>query len=282
MTVAVSAMVFTLNEEIHLPSCLDSLKWCNEVVVIDSFSTDRTEEIAREAGARFFRHKFEGFGTQRNWALENTSPRNTWILIMDADERVPACLAEEIGRVVSRPPKNAAAFRLRRRFFMWGRWLRYSGLYPTWVVRLIHKDRVIYRNRGHAESEDVQGDVLELQNDLIDENLKGIDDWFARQNRYATQEAQYECGLDRKGLGIERVFSSDPLARREVTKAIARHFPFRPFWYFLYAYLLRGGCLEGRDGLYFCLMKAMYQQMITVKKFDLKKSRRKVPREASP
>src|SRR6185295_2226137 len=85
----VTVMIFTLNEEPNLPACLDSLRWCDDVIVIDSYSTDRTEEICRERGVRFYQHPFQGFGTQRNWAADNTSPRHDWILVLDADERVP-------------------------------------------------------------------------------------------------------------------------------------------------------------------------------------------------
>ena len=95
-----SAMIFTLDEEIHLPACLASLAWCSDVIVVDSFSSDRTEEICREYGARFFQNRFEGFGTQRNWALDNCMPLYDWILILDADERVPAELALELAEAV--------------------------------------------------------------------------------------------------------------------------------------------------------------------------------------
>src|SRR5262252_6699414 len=82
----VTAMVFTLNEEQNLPRCLESLRWCDDVIVIDSFSKDRTEEICRAAGVRFYQHAFEGFGSQRNWAIDHTAPKYDWILILDADE----------------------------------------------------------------------------------------------------------------------------------------------------------------------------------------------------
>src|SRR3982751_2130287 len=84
----VSAMIFTLDEEIHLSSCLASLGWTDDVIVVDSYSSDRTVEIARASGARVFQHAFEGFGSQRMWAFQNTSPRYEWILVLDADERV--------------------------------------------------------------------------------------------------------------------------------------------------------------------------------------------------
>lgn len=270
----VSAMIFTLDEEVHLPSCLAALKWCDDVIVVDSFSADRTEEICREAGARFFRHRFEGFGSQRNWALENAGPRNDWILILDADERVTPELAHEIAAIAASPPEGVGAFRIKRRFHMWGRWLRYSSLYPTWVVRLVHRDRVRYIDRGHAETQEVEGEVRELSHDLIDENLKGIDEWFARQNRYARKEAEFELAKESAPFRISELFDRDPLVRRAVLKRLACALPGRPVFFFLYSYFFRFGILEGRDGLAFCTMKAIYQGMIGIKKYDLRQRER--------
>lgn len=270
----VTAMVFTLNEEMHLPSSLESLRWCGEVIVVDSFSTDATTNIAQRRGARVFQHAFEGFGSQRNWALDNTEPRFPWVLILDADERVPPELADEIGRVLADVPAGVGAFRIRRRFHLWGRWLRHSSLYPTWVVRLVHKDRVRFLNRGHAETQEVQGGVRELTHDLIDENLRGIDEWFDRQNRYAGQEAEYELQIERSRLRRRDLWSPDPLIRRAAVKRIVARLPARPVLYFVYTYFFRLGFLDGRDGYVFSLMKAVYQGMVTAKKHD---SRRRDP-----
>lgn len=267
----VTAMIFTLNEEIHLPSCLGSLAWCDDIVVVDSFSTDRTQEICLAHGVRFFQNRFEGFGTQRNWALDNTSPSHNWILILDADERVPSELARELAQIASKADDEVGAYRVRRRFHMWGRWLRHSSLYPTWVVRLVHKDRVRYVNRGHAETQEVRGVVRELSNDLIDENLKGLHEWFERQNRYSTQDAQYELEQERKPLRLLSLLGADPLARRSTLKRIAASLPGREIFYFAYAYVLRGGFLDGRDGFVFCCMRTMYQAMVSLKKHELRR-----------
>ncbi len=266
----VTAMVFTLDEEIHLASCLASLEWTDDRIVVDSFSSDRTREIAIASGARFFQNHFEGFGKQRTWALQNTAPKHEWVLILDADERVTAELAAELARVIPQAPASVAAYRLKRRFHMWGRWLRYSNLYPSWVVRLVRPDRVTYVNRGHAETQAVDGETRELANDLIDENLKGIEDWFDRQNRYSTKEAQFELAQETEPFRLVDLISRDPLTRRAAVKRVAARFPFRPLLYFVYTYVLRGGFLEGRDGLVFCLMKSQYQRMIIIKKHDMR------------
>jgi glycosyltransferase involved in cell wall biosynthesis len=267
----VSVMVFTLNEEINLPQCLQSLQWCSDVIVVDSFSSDDTASICAAHGARLLQHAFEGFGTQRNWALDHASPRYPWILILDADERVPAALAQELARIAAADPAGVGAYRVRRRFHMWGRWLRHSSLYPSWVVRFVHKDRVRYENRGHAETQVVQGATLELENDLIDENFKGIDEWFERQNRYSTKDAQFEFAAGTHERGWRDLWSADALKRRAALKRLASALPARGLAYFLYSYIWRGGFLDGRDGLVFCRMRAMYQVQVAAKLHDLRR-----------
>lgn len=268
-------MIFTLNEETHLPSCLDALAWCDDVIVVDSFSTDATETIARSRGARFLQRRFDGFGTQRNWALTEGAPAHEWVLVLDADERVTPELVGEMAAALAAPLDGVGAFRLRRRFYMWGRWLRYSSLYPNWVVRLVHRDRVRYVNRGHAETQEVTGEIRVLQNDLIDENLKGIDEWFERQSRYARKEAEHELAEERRvDFRWGDLLSSDPLVRRAGMKRLAWRVPGRPLFYFFYSYVVRRGFLDGRDGLVFSLMKAVYQSMIVVKKYDARRSGR--------
>lgn len=261
-------MIFTLNEEVNLPACLDSLRWCDDVIVVDSFSNDGTEEIARSRGARFFQHPFQGFGSQRNWALANTAPRHDWVLVLDADEKVPPELANELVEIARCAPPGIGAYRVRRRFYMWGRWLKRSSLYPTWVVRFVRRGRVRYVDRGHAETQEVDGETGDLAHDLIDGNLKGIDEWFERQNRYSRKEADYEIEEEKGSLRLMDLGSADPLRRRAALKRLASRLPCRPFLYFLYIYLLRGGFLEGKDGYVFCRMKADYQRMIDAKKYD--------------
>jgi hypothetical protein len=136
------------------------------------------------------------------------------------------------------------------------------------VVRLVRVGRVRYANRGHAETQEVEGQTESLEHDLIDENHKGLEDWWARQNRYSTQEARYE--LAQPGVSWRGMFSGDPLKRRAALKAVGRDLPGRPLWYFLYAYLFRFGCLDGLDGLRFCAMKAIYQSMIVAKKREMR------------
>jgi len=267
----VSVVIFVLNEEENLPRCLDSLTWCNDIHVVDSFSTDRTLEICRDREIPIAQNEFKGFGSQRNWALDNLALANDWILILDADESVPPELSRELCRLAKNTPHNIGAYRIRRRFYLWGRWLRYSSLYPTWVVRFVHRRRVRYIDRGHAETQEIVGATGQVDGFLIDENLKGIDEWFERQNRYSRAEAQFELEGGVPAGALRAVISSDPLQRRAVLKSLVGELPFRGALYFIYCYVFRLGFLDGRAGYTFCRMKSMFQSMVSIKKYDERK-----------
>jgi glycosyltransferase involved in cell wall biosynthesis len=270
-TPPVSCLIYTLNEEVNLPHCLRSLHWCDDVVVVDSFSIDATANLARAAGARVVERAFTGFGDQRNWTLESVPLKHPWALILDADERVPPELVSEMAERLPAAGPKVAAYRLRRRFYQWGKWLRFSSLYPTWVVRLVRVGRVHYVNRGHAETQVVTGNVEALRQDLLDENHKPLTDWWERHKRYAMREAEYE--LSQPPASWHALWQRDPLQRRAALKGLVRALPGRPFWYFLFVFLFRLGFLDGWDGLRFCMMMADYHAMIARNKRALRKLR---------
>ncbi|HZU21517.1 MAG TPA: glycosyltransferase family 2 protein, partial [Terriglobales bacterium] len=269
-TIPVSVMIFTLNEEVNLPFCLRSLERIDDVIVVDSYSDDRTLQIAGEHGARVFQHEFTGFGDQRNWAMAHCDPKYEWVLILDADERVTPELAEEVAESLANAGPELAAFRLRRKLHMWGKWLKHSSLYPNWVVRLVRSGRVRYINRGHAETQEVEGSIGELQHALIDENHKGMEEWLRRQATYAAREAEFEAS-HQAGISLGELVSRDPMLRRKALKRLSWRLPARGLVYFAYAFVIRRGFLDGREGYEFCRMKALYQNMIVAHKFELRK-----------
>jgi hypothetical protein len=129
-------------------------------------------------------------------------------------------------------------------------------------------------NRGHSETQVIDGELRDLRHDLKDENLKGFADWAERQRRYARQEAEYELAHESRGVDVGKLVAGTPLERRAALKAVAAMFPLRAPPYFFYAYVLRGGFRDGRDGFVFCLMKAAYQQLVAINKFGLRRGRR--------
>ncbi|MBV9464129.1 MAG: glycosyltransferase family 2 protein [Verrucomicrobiae bacterium] len=269
---SISVLIFTKNEELHIGRCLDTLRVCDDVVVIDSFSEDKTVQIAKDWGARVQQHVFSGFGDQRSWALENVKLHNEWALILDADEVVTPQLWKEMLRRVHQAPKATAAFAVRRRFYWRGRWIPRSSQYPTWVVRLIRVGWVRYVNRGHSETQVVNGKLEWLWEDLVDENLKGVDAFRQRQMHYAREEAIEEL-TENNAIRLADFRSPDPLARRAAGKAIWSRLPCRGLLFFIYVYFVRGGILEGSRGLELCWHKARYQSEIARLKKALRAKR---------
>lgn len=138
---SVSVLILTLNEETNLRDCLASLAWSDDVVVFDSFSTDRTCEIAAASGARVVQRKFDNWSAHQNWAVSNIDFRHPWVLYLDADERCTAELRDEVVRAASGDSVHSA-YRIRRKDFFMGRWLKHAQLYPTWLVRLFRPTRI--------------------------------------------------------------------------------------------------------------------------------------------
>jgi glycosyltransferase involved in cell wall biosynthesis len=266
---SISILILTLNEEINIGACLESVSWCDDVVVLDSLSTDQTVARAIRHGARIVTRAFDDYARQRNFGLCDIEYRNDWILMLDADERVPADLVLEMRAAVAQAADDVALFQLRRRDWLFGRWIRHSSGYPTWFGRLARRGRVQVR-RPINEEYHSEGAVVSLAGHLDHYPFnKGFADWIAKHNRYSTMEAQFfEQRTSQPPSGS--VFARNPVQRRKAIKDRVYRLPGRPLLMFMALYLVRGGILEGRAGLTFCLLRAWYEFMIDVKRRELR------------
>ncbi|HEV2493912.1 MAG TPA: glycosyltransferase family 2 protein [Terriglobia bacterium] len=270
-TAPVSVLILTRNEEANLGACLESVRWAAEALVIDSLSTDHTVEIARQHGAQVYPHAFEGYASQREWALDNLPFAHDWTLMLDADERVPALLAEEITRVVRDRDNTAAGFYLARRFFFQGRWLRHGGLYPTWLLRLFRHGRARVEQRAVNEHVIVEGDTAYLTQPFDHVDRRPLSDWISKQSRYAELEAADDL-RDRQAQGVESSIAasyrgSQPERKRWLRLRVWNRLPLliRPFLFFGRNYFLRAGFLDGRPGfIYHVLWSFWVRFMIDV------------------
>lgn len=268
----ISVLVLTLNEEQCLPACLESVAWSDDVVVFDSMSSDRTCEIARSTGARVFQREFDNFASQRNAALTRVRFCNDWVLMLDADEQVPQDLAAEMERAVRTASDDVVMFRMRRKDFLYGKWLKRANAYPTWFGRLVLPARVIVE-REINEQFLADGKVLELSGHLYHHSYRaGFHRWIETQNRHSTMEADLLVQEEKKVAVINAgYFSSDPVKRRQVIKKLAMVLPGRPIVVFVYWYLFRLGFLEGRAGFTHCVLRAFYEYMIDLKVDELQR-----------
>jgi glycosyltransferase involved in cell wall biosynthesis len=274
----VSVLVITYNEEANIAQCLGSVRWASEVFVVDSFSNDRTVEIAQSLGARTCQHAFENCAAQWNWALDNLPFANQWVLVIDADERIPQPLVEEIIPIVSNPVQECSGYYLRRRFLFMGRWLRHGGLYPTWIMRLFKRDAGRFGRHGVSEHLILNGRAGYLKSPFEHCDDKPLSDWIQRHNRYTELEAeQYVLGkLGRsQASAIAGRFWGNQAERKQWIKLhVWDHLPLllRPFLFFFRNYILKGGFLDGREGFaYHVLWSFWVRFLIDVKILEMRK-----------
>jgi glycosyltransferase involved in cell wall biosynthesis len=277
-------LIPTFNEEVNLPDCLASVcGWAEDVWVVDSFSTDRTVEIAREAGVNVVQHPFEGYAQQKNWALESLPFRGEWVLILDADERVSPELAAEISGIVAADGNGYDGFYLNRKLIFYGKWIRHCGWYPSWNLRLFRRGHGRYEQREVHEHLLLDGKAGYCRYDLIHEDLRDMSFWIAKHNRYSSQEA---CELDRvrRGVstaGLQASFFKGSLERKRFIKErIWPRLPIRAFLSFFYWYFFRLGFLDGKHGFLFCQMHAVFEQFTTAKLWEFEHLKKDAPEGA--
>ncbi len=271
----VSVLVPTLDEELNLAECLTSLCWADQVVVVDSFSADRTVEIAREHGAEVVQHRFESYSRQKNWALETLPLEHEWVLIVDADERVTPELRTEIEETLADP--RCDGYYLNRRFIFLGTWIRHAGWYPSWNLRLFRHRLGRYDDREVHEHVVLQGRVGYLRHDLLHLDRRPLEAFIARHNRYSTLEAlaRYKAEVasaERARLPL-RLFGSPVERKRYLRERIWPHVRLKPLALFFYMYMLRRGFLDGKAGLALCVFHAFQEFTVGLKLAELRRAR---------
>jgi glycosyltransferase involved in cell wall biosynthesis len=266
----ISVLILTHNEEQDLPAALASVSWCDDVHIFDSCSTDATVTLARAAGATVTQRPFDNYAAQRNAALDTLPFRHDWIFILDADERITPDLAVELQSVTQSTPIEVAAYKVRRRDFLFGRWLRHAQMSP-WYVRLVRRGRARYW-REVNEVLQVDGEVRSLTDPLDHFPFsKGLDHWRAKHDRYSSLEAKWtaeQAGQQHYSLR-KALFDRDFHERRLHQKGIFYRMPGRPWIKFAYLYLLRCGFLDGYAGYTYARLQAEYERSIVRKTREL-------------
>jgi len=267
----VSVLVLTLNEESNIRACLESLAWSDDIVVLDSHSTDNTVELAAAAGARIVQRKFDNWSAHQNWAVANIQFRHPWVLYLDADERCTSELREEVIASATATAPHAA-FRIRRKDYFMGRWLKHAQLYPSWFVRLFRPQQIRYERLVNPVAH-VRGDIGNLAAHIDHYPFShGIAHWIARHNRYSDMEAiEAIKARGQANFSASSLVSSDPNLRRHALKEIFYRLPARPVIKFLYYYTWRRGFLDGRAGFTYSTLQAFYEYMIECKRRELQR-----------
>jgi glycosyltransferase involved in cell wall biosynthesis len=263
--------ILTHNEEIDIADCIESALLSDDVIVVDSCSSDRTVEIANRYPVRVVQHAFESHGKQRTWMLESIPPKHDWVYILEADERMTPALFQECLQVIQ-SDKHVGYYVAERVIFL-GQWIRRSTQYPRYQLRLLRHGKVWFTDYGHTEREVFEGSTGFLQETYPHYTCsKGLSRWIDKHNRYSTDEAaetlrQLEQGkVDWQKL----LFGASEVERRRALKDLSLRIPFRPLVRFVYMYVFLGGFLDGRSGLAWCTLQAFYEYLILLKAWEMK------------
>lgn len=270
----ISVVILTLNEADNLPRCLESIRWCDDILVVDSGSTDDTTAIARAAGARVLTRAFDTFANQRNHAMEQGALRHPWVLHLDADEVVTPALRDELQAVAAASDTRYPVYRVPSKLIFMGQWLRYSGMYPAYQVRFGRREQLRFVDHGHGQRESLPPDQVGTVSAPFEHYnfSKGVNDWFARHLRYARAEATQALAERQQPLPMGDLFGHDPTTRRRALKQMANRLPFRPTLRFLYSYIVRRGFLDGRAGWQYARMLTSYQRFIDMNMAELRRA----------
>ena len=267
----ISVVILTLNEELNLPRCLEAISLCDDVLLVDSFSSDATLKIAAEHGARVVQRAFDNFAGQRNFAVEHCELKYEWVFHLDADEvMTPELLAEILGCITE---TDKDAYRVSSKLMFDGKFLRHAGLFPWYQVRLGRREKLRFTQVGHGQREQLPSDKIgTLKNSLLHFPFeKGLDDWIEKHKRYSIAEARQNVyGYAGDDLPVLDLLSIATDRRRRAAKKILRRLPCRPTIRFIYMYLFRGGILDGKAGFTYYRLLAWYEWLTVLKEREIR------------
>lgn len=274
----ISVLILTKNEEKDLPGCLQSVSWSDDVHVYDSNSTDRTVEIAKSANATVTQRPFDNWAAHQNWGLQNIGFKYPWVFYIDADERMTPELIREVQKAVENPG-GSVAFRMRRRDFFMGCWLKHVQTSP-YYLRLFRPEKMRYERLVNPVSIP-EGPVGQVGGYLDHFPFsKGISHWIERHNSYSTFEAQQivsnRAGNEEFSLR-KAFFESDFHKKRYHQKELFYRLPARPLIKFMLLYFMKRGFLDGHAGFTYSVLQSIYEYMIVLKSRELERQKQELP-----
>ena len=279
----ISVLIPVKNEAANLTACLASVAWCDDVVVVDSGSTDDTREIARQAGARVVDFPWDGrFPKKKNWALGHVPWKNDWVFIIDADERCTPPLEAALRAALGQTQHQG--FYVNRRFWFLDGWLNHCGYYPSWNLRFFRHTLGRYEKvadsagTGSGDNEvhehvELKGSAGYLAGEMEHYAFPDIATWVEKHNRYSNWEARLQVEAQSRPASGDAGMDAG-LARKRRLRRLAWSLPGRPTLRFLYHYVWRAGFLDGYRGFVFCRLMAWYEFMCATKARELRRARK--------
>lgn len=274
---SLTAIILTFNEEIHLQRCLDSLEdICQRIIVVDSFSTDKTKDIAIQNNCDFFENPWTNYSSQFNWALDNCGVNSEWVLRVDADEYLLPNLKKELTSKLSFVPYDVNGIEIFLKRVFLGKHMKY-GLGRIKMMRLFRNGKARIENRWMDEHAEISGGKIEtFKGEFADDNLNTIGWWTAKHNGYSIREAIDLLNIEFSLLGEESndVLNEQAKRKRNLKmKYVKSPLFLRGFLYFLYRYIFKLGFLDGKEGfLWHFLQGFWYRTLVDAKIFEIKKA----------
>ena len=279
LKIPISLIIPCKNEESNLAHCLKSVPWVSETFVVDSNSSDRTSEIAEMHGAKVVQFEYNGgWPKKKNWALENLSFSNEWVLILDADECLPPEAEEEIMGIVTNPAEKHVGYWINRRYFFMGKALKHA-YFPNWNLRLFKHKLGRYEKitdlstySGDHEIHEhvvVQGSTGRLKSIMDHHAFPTIESFVEKHNRYSNWEAIVENEKKEKADSIQH----NEVKLKRKLKMVFRKLPFRPTIRFLYVYIRQKGFLDGWPGYVFARLHGQYEFLSVAKAKEVAQSK---------
>lgn len=269
-----TVIILTFNEAKNISFALENIgSWADEIIILDSYSTDNTVEIAESYGAKVYFRKFDNFSSQRKFSLNNLPIKNDWIFVLDADEYLLEELKAEISELLKEPENMNDAYFINRRFYWQGKWLK-RGFYPTTLLRFGRNGFINCDDRPINEHLVCKtSNIGKLKHDFVDHNRKDLNDWITKHNDYATREAE---ALIQQDSAEYNFFASQYERKRWIRSNIWNKLPpmFRPFAYFVYRYFIQLGFLDGKKAfMYHFIDSFFYRALIDFKYLEKKWSK---------
>jgi glycosyltransferase involved in cell wall biosynthesis len=265
-----SVLILTKNEEVNIAACIETLTFSDDIVVLDSFSNDKTLEIAaRYPNVRIIQRKFDTWSRHSNWALDNIAFKHPWVYYSDADERVTPELRDEVLRTINSEQQPHGAFRVRYKNMFLGSWIKHGGVYPVWIIRLFRPDSIRYEDREVNAHPQVRGTLGDLKEHFIHYSFnKGLSPWFTKHNSYSEMEANEAVRIVGSSTPMEKMrkaFDKDPGVKRRAVKDLSFFLPLRGFIRFAHMYFWKMGFRDGVAGFHYAAMISMYEYWIELK-----------------
>lgn len=264
-----TVLILTQNEEKNIVRSVSSVRAiAKRIIVVDSGSTDRTIELAKQNGAEVVKHSpFVNYATQFNWGIDNTNIDTKWILRLDADEQVTPELAREMEEMLTvHDHDDVNGFEVRCRIIFMGRWIRHGGTYPLVIPRLFRRGFGRVEMRKMDEHTLIEGEILQFKNDLVHYDFKGLNEWIDKHNKYSVRECQdyYERLESHENQVKGSLLGNQRQRKRFFKNGVYYNMPLflRAHLYFLYRYYIRLGFLDGKEGKIFCFLQAYWYRFL--------------------